>query len=276
LRLLTSRPDACNRADGQGDAWRNADKLCMFAAALRADSTAPYALLLDAHDTWLQQPPSRALAALRHDKRIVVEDEAITKTKPSSYAQGLRWVDARLHNSVRLLRDGTLRRNFRTPDPKANFDLGVACGQPGFKHNTGALMGPRLLLVDLLDAVIASHRNETSDQRALGLLVASDPERWCPQLHLSRALAFLHTHPGARRSTWRTRCGMLHVGSAVPIAVHVTGSGTHCNAFRNRLLSDATHSVSRPCRAAGARWRRREVPGRAGAEATFSPVNPVL
>ena len=74
--------------------WRNTNKLCLFAHALRSARDGgqnELALLLDAHDTLLQATPQEAINAARPNK-IIIEDEAQTKVSAHAYAAGLRCV----------------------------------------------------------------------------------------------------------------------------------------------------------------------------------------
>lgn len=73
-----------------------------------------------------------------------------------------------------------------------NYDVGAACAFPGFKHSTGAIMGPRSLLIELVERLLGLGEGVAAeDQSALGKLVRAD-RRWCDRIHLSTSLAFWH------------------------------------------------------------------------------------
>lgn len=231
--------------------WANSHKICCYMHALKDDQAIQFALLVDAHDTILQASPQMAVSllySLAGSDRIIVEDESHTKIQADAYAGGLRWSDAmtvaRMSGSrVKLTRRPWARDAL--PDPKLNFDLGVACGQSGFKHNTGGLLGPRSLMLDLMRSLM--QLNESSDQRALGLLAARDPARWCPRFYLSQSLAFwhvgesppIHEVPSDPPKEEAIRCVRWLPRNATPLLVHMTrGQAKWLKLNRERFFAE--------------------------------------
>ena len=218
-------------------------KACTYARAL-ATVSSRYTLLIDGHDTLLQASPRDALNVQRAiGEKLMIEDESRTKLSQSAYRKGIRWTaGARV-----TLEDGRLMERPATgraggQDPKINFDLGRACGKPGFKHNFGVVMGPTRLLATVMDRMLEVN-STSSEQRAIGQLALMQPS-WCKHFELSESGVFWHV--GFRAPNFgmpepvpvlTVACGRHQYapfGGVVPLAIH----RTTVNAAQHRKTYD--------------------------------------